>query len=235
MWNTWTFYQCIIVHISSTSPCYSGNDTFLKRKGDEERFLWNHPSASAHTPSGPPLVPQTIDTWAQICQMRLESSLKWPRVEYSSDSSRTCSKKWRPNPPTTKVYKKSFHIFCFHCLGEIRVLISGSSEGSSLIFVTCLGRSGQVTIPWLKWLTDALASEPILQIWPRGFSVKPGRVRWRPWKIIMAREDSWMYLLSISFGSKCHSLAKVWDPWLTLLSLAWKPHYCWLCNQLFII
>jgi len=108
MWNTWTFYQCIIVHISSTSPCYSGNDTFLKRKGDEERFLWNHPSASAHTPSGPPLVPQTIDTWAQICQMRLESSLKWPRVEYSSDSSRTCSKKWRPNPPTTKVYKKSF-------------------------------------------------------------------------------------------------------------------------------
>ena len=119
MWNTWTFYQCIIVHISSTSPCYSGNDTFLKRKGDEERFLWNHPSASAHTPSGPPLVPQTIDTWAQICQMRLESSLKWPRVEYSSDSSRTCSKKvTTKSADNQSVQKVFFTYFAFIVLAK---------------------------------------------------------------------------------------------------------------------
>ena len=111
--------------------------------------------------------------------MRLESSLKWPGYCNSWNTQvirAELAQKWRPNPPTTKVYKRInfFHIFRFHCLGEIRVLISRSSDGSSLIFVTC--RRGQVTIPWLKRLTDALASEPTLQIWPRGFSLKPGQV-----------------------------------------------------------
>lgn len=198
-----------------------------------KRFLWDHAiPQQVHTPSsfGPAVILKTTDTWV--------SSLKWPGYCNSWNTQvirAELAQKVTTKSADNQSVQIHFHMFCVHCLWEIRVLISRSSEGSSLIFVTCLGRSGQVTIPWLKWLTDALASEPILQIWPRGFSVKPGRVRWRPWKIIMAREDSWMYLLSISFGSKCHSLAKVWDPWLTLLSLAWKPHYCWLCNQLFII
>ena len=120
------------------------------------------------------MVDQTIDTLAQI---RVQSKVTWvlQLVEYSSDSSRTCSKKVTTKSADNQSVQIHFHMFCVHCLWEIRVLISRSSEGSSLIFVTC--RRGQVTIPWLKWLTDALASEPTLQIWPRGFSTKPGRVQ----------------------------------------------------------
>jgi len=211
---------------------YISLETTLSRKGGEKRFCETIPQLVHTLQAGLPCFfrPQTLGPKfnAPWVQSKVTS---WNTPVIRAELAKKSDDQIRRQPKCTK---SLFHIFCFHCLGEIRVLISGSSEGSSLIFVTCLCR-GQVTIPWLKWLTDALASEPILQIWPRGFSVKPGRVRWRPWKIIMAREDSWMYLLSISFGSKCHSLAKVWDPWLTLLSLAWKPHYCWLCNQLFII
>ena len=165
--------------------------------------------------------------------MRLESSQKWLHGIL----------KWFEQNLLKKVTTKSadnqsvqihFHMFCVHCLGEIRVLISGSSEGSSLIFVTC--RRGQVTIPWLKWLTDALASEPTLQIWPRGFSPKPGRVRRRPWRIIMIREDSWMYLLPLSFlWANATPWQRFETPGSLCTSIAWKPRSCWLCNQLFII
>ena len=187
------FYQCIIVprlhllllHWKQHFP-----------KKEMKRDFWKTIPQQVHTPSK-----RACRGWSDHRHlgpnlMRLESSLKWPGY-YNSWNTQViraefAQKKWRPNPPTTKVYKKkSFHIFCFHWLGEIRVLISRSSEGSSLIFVTCL-LWGQVTIPWLKWLTDALASEPTLQIWPRGFSPEPGRVRkqspwttsWSAWRTI---------------------------------------------------
>jgi hypothetical protein len=167
--------------------------------------------------------------------MRLQSSLKWPHgilQWFEQNLLKKSDDQIRRQPKCTK---SLFHIFCFHCLGEIRVLISGSSEGSSLIFVTCLCR-GQVTIPWLKWLTDALASEPTLQIWSRGCSPKPGRVRRRPWKIIMVRADSWMYMLPLSvLGANATPWQRLETPGSLCTSIAWKPRYCWLCNQLFII
>lgn len=147
--------------------------------------------------------------------MRLESSLKWPGYCNSWNTqvirAELAQKVTTKSADNQSVQKILFHIFRFHCLGEIRVLISRSSDGSCLIFVTC--RRGQVTIPWLKWLTDALASEPTLQIWPREFSPKPGRVRKRPWRISWC---AWTVGCICSFESKCNSKAKVGDSWLTV-------------------
>jgi len=153
----------------------------------------------SHDPSGPPVV------WnhrhlAQICQMRLESSLKWQSwvlqlVEYSSDSSKNCSTKSddqiRRQPKCTK--SLVFTYFAFIVLGKSEFWFPEALKAPVAWFLSLVCARGQVTIPWLKRLTDAApsASEPtLLRFDPEGSRHKPG-----PWAIIMTRVDTWMWIV----------------------------------------
>ena len=76
-----------------------------------KRFLWDHAiPQQVHTPSsfGPAVILKTTDTWV--------SSLKWPGYCNSWNTqvirAEPAQIKWRPNPPTTKVYKKVFSHIC---------------------------------------------------------------------------------------------------------------------------
>jgi len=215
---------------SFTSPCSPENfpkkeifdkpskkDTFLTKGKEMKRdFCETIPQlVHSHDPSGPPVVwnhrhyfgpnlPNAPWVQSKVTELGIATRgiLKWFEQNL-------LNKKWRPNPPTTKVYKKScFHIFCFHCLGEIRVLISKSSEGfRNLIFVTCLRSRGQVTIPWLKRLTDASpsASEPtLLRFDPEASHHKPGpeyedaheQKSWSAWTL-----GGFVYALSLEWAN----------------------------------
>ena len=77
-----------------------------------KRFLWDHAiPQQVHTPSsfGPAVILKTTDTWV--------SSLKWPGYCNSWNTqvirAEPAQIKWRPNPPTTKVYKFIFTCFAF--------------------------------------------------------------------------------------------------------------------------
>ena len=104
------FYQCIIVPrlhllVALLGPMNIG------KKGDKERFFVK-PSLSkcTHPPSGPAVVVQTIDTWAQI---RVQSKVTWvlQLVEYSSDSSRNCSKKVTTKSADNQSVQKSLFTY----------------------------------------------------------------------------------------------------------------------------
>ena len=158
--------------------------------------------------------------------MRLESSLKWPGYCNSWNTQvirAELAQKWRPNPPTTKVYKRiNFsHISLslpwrnqssdfqkqWRLQPDFCHLSSRSSDNS--VTEKTHWRTSQWADP-----TD-LTQRVLTQTWP---SPTVGCI--------------------CSLESKCNSKAKVGDPWLTvyLPSVASEcRHYCWLCNQLFIL
>jgi len=105
----------------------------------------------------------TIDTSAEKMRPWVQSNVTWvlQLVEYSSDFSRSCSKQWWPNPPTTKVYKFDFIYFAATVLPKSELWFQ--KQRWLPPFLSLVGIIGQVTIPWLKRLTDAPASESIDQ------------------------------------------------------------------------
>ena len=124
-------------------------------------------AASATTPTRSSsllcLFTSTIDTSAEKMRPWVQSNVTWvlQLVEYSSDFSRSCSKQWWPNPPTTKVYKFDFIYFAATVLPKSELWFQKQRRLPP--FLSLVGIIGQVTIPWLKRLTDAPASESIDQ------------------------------------------------------------------------
>ena len=141
--------------------------------------------------------------------------------------------KWRPNPPTTKVYKKVFSHICLSL--SWRNQSSDFQKQWRLQPDFCHLSAFEVKWQFRDW-NDSLTLSPVSQPYrfdPEGSQQNLAESK-APSTNLVACVDSWLCLLE----SKCNFEAKVADPWLTvyLCSDAWEcRHWCWLCNQLFIL
>ena len=195
-----------------------------------KRFLWDHAiPQQVHTPSsfGPAVILKTTDTWV--------SSLKWPGYCNSWNTqviiAETAQIKWRPNPPTTKVYKFIFTCFAFIVFEKSEFWFPEAAKAPAWF----LSLVAEVKWQFRDW-NDSLTLSPVSQPYrfdPEGSQQNLAESK-APSTNLVACVDSWLCLLE----SKCNFEAKVADPWLTvyLCSDAWEcRHWCWLCNQLFIL
>jgi len=167
--------------------------------------------------------------------MRLESSLKWPHgiLQWFEQN---LLKKWRPNPPTTKVYKKSFS----------HILLSLSRRNQSSDFrkqwrlqpdfchLSVPRSSDNSVTEMTHWRTcqwadpTDLIQRVLTQTWPSPKTAMKNNHG--------PRGQLDVYALSLSvLGANATPWQRLETPGSLCTSLAWKPRYCWLCNQLFII
>jgi len=193
MWNTRPFYQCIIVPLLHLALEWKRH--FPEKERRQREILWDHPSASAQTPSGPPVLVHTIDTWAQIqCAL---SPVKSDFMEYSSDSSRTCSKKVTTKSADNQSVQKK--VFSY-------ILLSLSWRNQSSDFqkqwrlqpdfchLSALRSSDNSVTEMTHWRTSQwadptdLTQRVLTRTWP---SLKTKSMN----NLMVCVEDNWMYML----------------------------------------
>jgi len=133
--------------------------------------------------------------------MRLESSLKWPGYYNSWNTqvirAEIAQKKWRPNPPTTKVYKKS--LFIYFLLSLTRRNQSSDFQKQwrlqpDFCHLSALRSSDNSVTEMTHWRTSQwadptdLTQRVLTRTWP---SLKTKSMN----NLMVCVEDNWMYML----------------------------------------